>query len=63
MVSVKRRTSTDHIKEHALVTRTYTAYFKSTVVPPYPWVICSKTYHGYMKPQIIPNTTYNMVFV
>jgi hypothetical protein len=32
-------------------------------VPPYPRVILSKTYHGYVKPQIIPNAIYNVIFV
>ena len=35
----------------------------STGGPPYPRVICSKTYRGYMKPQIIPNATNNVIFV
>jgi hypothetical protein len=35
----------------------------NTVVPPYPWVIHSKTYHGYMKLQIIPNAIYNVIFM
>jgi hypothetical protein len=34
-----------------------------TVAPPYPWVICSKAYHDYIKLPIISNTTYNMLFV
>jgi hypothetical protein len=32
-------------------------------VPPYQRVIRSKTYHGYVKPQIIPNAIYNVIFV
>jgi hypothetical protein len=35
----------------------------STGVPPYPRVIRSKTYRGYVKPHIIPNTIYNMIYV
>jgi hypothetical protein len=35
----------------------------TTVVPPYPRVIRSKTYHGYAKPRIIPNAIYNVIFV
>jgi hypothetical protein len=38
-------------------------YSEYTVVPPYPWVIHSKTYSGYAKPQIIPNALYNVIFV
>jgi hypothetical protein len=34
-----------------------------TVVPPYPRIIRSKTYRSYMKPQIIPNAIYIMIFV
>jgi hypothetical protein len=29
-------------------------------VPPYPRVICSKIYRGYVKPRIIPKTIYRM---
>jgi hypothetical protein len=36
---------------------------KNTVLPPYPWVIRSKTYRGYVKPRIIPNAIYNVIFV
>jgi hypothetical protein len=32
-------------------------------VPPYLWIICSKTYCGYVKPQIIPNAIYNVIFM
>jgi hypothetical protein len=32
-----------------------------TVVPPYPRVICSKTYRGYMKRWIILNAIYNAI--
>jgi len=35
-------------------------YYRRTL---YPWVICSKTYHGYMKPGIIPNAIYNVIFM
>ena len=28
--------------------------------PPYPWVMRSKNYRGYVKPQIIPNAIYNV---
>jgi hypothetical protein len=35
----------------------------STGVPPYPRVIRSKTYRGYMKPWVIPNAIYNVIFV
>jgi hypothetical protein len=34
-----------------------------TVVPPYLRVIRSKTYCGYVKPWIIPNAIYNMIFM
>jgi hypothetical protein len=36
---------------------------RTTVVPPYPRVIRSKTYCGYVKPRIIPNAIYNVTFV
>jgi len=29
--------------------------------PPYPRVICSKTYRGYVKSRIIPNAMYNVI--
>jgi hypothetical protein len=35
----------------------------STVVLPCPRVIRSKTYRGYVKPRIIQNVTYNVIFV
>ena len=35
--------------------------FDNTGGPPYPWVICFKTYRSYMKLQIIPNGIYNMI--
>jgi hypothetical protein len=35
----------------------YTGVFR------YPRVIRSKTYRGYVKPQITPNAIYNMIFV
>jgi hypothetical protein len=47
----------------------YSIYFtkKSTilnrVVAPYSRVIRSKTYRGYVKPWIIPNVIYNVIFV
>jgi hypothetical protein len=34
-----------------------------TVVPPYLGAIRSKTYRRYVKPRIIPNAIYNVVFV
>jgi hypothetical protein len=34
-----------------------------TGVPPYPRVIRSKTYRGYVKPRIIPNAIYNVIFM
>jgi hypothetical protein len=34
-----------------------------TVVPPYPRVIRSETYRGYVKPQVIPNAIYNVIFM
>jgi hypothetical protein len=37
--------------------------FISAVMPPYPQVIQSKTYSGYMKPRIIPNAIHNVIFV
>jgi hypothetical protein len=36
---------------------------RHTGVPLYQRVICFKTYHGYMKPQIIPNAIHNVIFV
>jgi len=30
---------------------------------PYPWVICSETYRGYVKPWMILNAIYNVIFV
>jgi hypothetical protein len=38
-------------------------YVVNTVVPPYLRVIRSKTYRGHVKPQIIPNATYNEISV
>jgi hypothetical protein len=38
-------------------------HFSNTDVPPYPQVIRSNTYSDYVKPQIIPNTIYNVIFV
>ena len=29
--------------------------------PPYPWVVRSKAYHGYMKLRIIPNAMSNVI--
>jgi hypothetical protein len=43
--------------KRTVITPTY------TVVPQYPQVTRSKTYRGYVKPQIIPNTIYNVIFV
>jgi hypothetical protein len=37
--------------------------FGYAAVPPYPWVMCSETYRGHMKPWIIPNAIYNTIFV
>ena len=37
-------------------------FFPNTVVPSYPWGICSKTPSGCLKPQIIPNLIYTMLF-
>jgi hypothetical protein len=34
-----------------------------TGVPPYPQVIRSNTYRRYVKPRIIPNAIYNVIFV
>jgi hypothetical protein len=34
-----------------------------TGVPPYPLVIRSKTYRGYVKPRVIPDAIYNVIFV
>jgi len=31
--------------------------------PPYPRVIRSKTYRGYVKPRIIPNVIYYVIFM
>jgi hypothetical protein len=36
---------------------------QSTGVPPYPWVISSKSYRSCMKLQIIPNAIYYIIFV
>jgi hypothetical protein len=38
-------------------------HFLSTGVLQYPRVISFKTYRGYVKPRIIPNAIYNVVFV
>jgi hypothetical protein len=32
------------------------------VVPPYQRIIRTKTYRGYVKPRIKPNTLYNVIF-
>jgi hypothetical protein len=37
--------------------------FLIIVLPPYPQVICSRTYRVYVKLRIIPNATYNVIFV
>jgi hypothetical protein len=37
--------------------------FRYIVVSLYPRVIRSKTYRGYLKPRIIPNALYNVIFV
>jgi hypothetical protein len=37
--------------------------FVCRVVPPYLRVICTKTYRSYVKPRIIPNAIYNVIFV
>jgi hypothetical protein len=34
-----------------------------TVLPQYPRVMRSKTYRGYVKPRIVPNAMYNVMFV
>jgi hypothetical protein len=39
------------------------AFIPHNVVPPYARVILSKTYRGYVKPRIIPNAIYNVIFV
>jgi hypothetical protein len=36
---------------------------ESTAVPPYPRVIRYKPYRGHVKPRIIPNAIYNVIFV
>jgi hypothetical protein len=36
---------------------------RQTGVPQYLWVIRSKTYRGYMKPQIIPSAIHNVIYV
>jgi hypothetical protein len=41
----------------------YTYMYTHTDVPLYPWVIHSKTYHDYMKLQIILNAIHNVIFV
>jgi hypothetical protein len=38
-------------------------YQLSTGVPPYPPVIRSKTYRVYVKPRIMQNAIYNVIFV
>jgi hypothetical protein len=35
----------------------------NTVVPPYSRLIRSKTYRCYVKPRIMPNAIYNVIFV
>jgi hypothetical protein len=39
----------------------YVFMYVYTGGPPYPRVIRSKTYRGYMKPRIIPNAIYNVI--
>jgi hypothetical protein len=46
-----------------IYTHRYIYVYVYTVVPPYRRVILSKTYRGYVKPQIIPNAIYNVIFV
>jgi hypothetical protein len=41
-------------------THTHIYIYIHTVLSPYPRVIRSKTYCGYVKPQIIPNAIYNV---
>jgi hypothetical protein len=38
-------------------------WLRNTVVFTYPLVIRSKTYRGYVKPRVIPNAIYNVIFV
>jgi hypothetical protein len=45
------------IKEHGVTFRTI-----NTCVPPYPRVIRSKTYSGYVKTRIIPNAIYSITW-
>jgi hypothetical protein len=58
------------LREHQYTVKTYTAlsivngklHCQYTVVPVYPQVIRSETYHGYVKPRIILNVMY-VIFV
>jgi hypothetical protein len=36
---------------------------ENTIVPPYPRVIPSKTYRGYVKSRMIPNAIYKVIIV
>jgi hypothetical protein len=52
------------IKNHPVYTHKYIFIaFTNTGVPLYQQVIHSKTYRSYVKPQIIPNAIYNMIFM
>jgi hypothetical protein len=45
-----------------VTSRNWLKTLANTGVPPYPQVMRSKTYCGYVKPQIIPNAIYIMIF-
>jgi hypothetical protein len=57
-----------HIKQFLLSEIIFTnaariLQFAYTVVHPYAWVIFFKACHGYVKPRIIQNAIYNVIFV
>jgi hypothetical protein len=70
---IKQHTTLHYLTDWLSVTLSTITYFIDcsyihwtkfcTVVPPYPQVIRSKTYRSYIKPQIIPNAIYNVIFV
>jgi hypothetical protein len=46
-----------------LPSTSFAIHYAVIVVLLYPLVICSKLYRGYVKPRIILNAIYNMIFV
>jgi hypothetical protein len=43
-----------------IILKTVNSYIN---MPPYLWVIRSKSYRGYVKPRIIPNAIFKVIFV